>query len=74
MDANITKYIILISREDEQRNVTKEDTKTNANITDLEPGTEYTFRVVAIAIDGQSSLPSDPLTISTSQSGNIHHK
>ena len=69
MDTNITKYIILVSREDEQRNVTKEDTQTNANITDLEPGTEYTFRVVAIAIDGQSSIPSDLLTVSTSQTG-----
>ena len=69
MDANITKYIILVRRKDEQRNVTKEDTQTNANITVLEPGTKYTFRVVAIAIDGQSSIPSDLLTVSTSQTG-----
>ena len=39
--------------------------KTEANVTGLEPGTEYTLTVVSVSVAGDMSSPSDPLIVMT---------
>ena len=73
LDQNITRYIIAVSRGGIQRNVTKEDIQPRANVTGLQPGTEYTLQVVAVAIDEQMSPLSVALVATTSVPGTHHH-
>ena len=45
--------------------ITVDGDETTVNVTDLLPGTEYEFRVTAMASDGQISPPSTPLITTT---------
>ena len=61
----ITEQIILVSGGGTRRNITLEGNRTLFNVTDLQSGTEYSFRVIAVNSAGQTSLPSAPLTATT---------
>ena len=64
-DVLITAQVIFISGGGIERNITLEGSTTSVNVTGLQPGTEYSFRVIAVASDGQTSAPSVSLTAST---------
>ena len=64
-DALITTQIILVSGGGTERNITLEGNGTSVNVTGLQSGTEYTFRIIAVASDGQTSPPSAPFTANT---------
>ena len=64
-DTLITAQVILVSDGGTERNITLEGNGTSVNVTGLQSGTEYTFRVIAVANDGQTSPPSVSLTAST---------
>ena len=66
-DVLITAQIIFVSGGGIERNITLEGSVTSVNVTDLQPGTEYSFRVIAVASGGQTSAPSVFLTASTSE-------
>ena len=53
-----TAQVILVSGGGTERNITLEGNGTSVNVTRLRSGTEYTFRVIAVASDGQMSPPS----------------
>ena len=63
----ITAQVIFFSGGGIERNITLEGSGTSFNVTDLQPGTEYSFRVIAVASDGQTSAPSVFFTASTSE-------
>ena len=73
-DVLITSQIVLISGGGIERNITLEGSGTSFNVTGLQPGTEYSFRVIAVASDGQTSLPSVFFTASTSEPEGIWSK
>ena len=52
-------------------NVTVDGSESSMNVTGLLPGTEYTLRVVAVAVDGQISPPSSAITVSTTVPGTL---
>ena len=66
-DVLITAQVIFISGGGIERNITLEGSMTSVNVTGLQPGTEYSFRVIAVASDGQTSLPSVGLTATTTE-------
>ena len=57
--------VILVSGGGTERNITLEGNGTSVNVTGLQSGNEYSFRVIAIASDGQTSTLSAVLTAST---------
>ena len=61
----ITEQIILVSGGGTRRNITLEGNRNSFNVTDLQSGTEYSFRVIAVDSAGQTSLPSAPLNVTT---------
>lgn len=71
MDRDIVGYIILITGGDIERNVTIDSMNVSTNVTGLQSGTEYSLRVVTVAMDGQTSPPSTVLTATTSLLGNV---
>ena len=73
-DVLITSQIVLISGGRIERNLTLEGSGTTFNVTGLQPGTEYSFRVIAVASNGQTSLPSVLFTASTSEPEGIWSK
>ena len=70
-NAFITGYLVLVEGPQgvQTRNVSVDQNVLNVNITSLELGM-YTFRVIAVGIDGQLSLPSLSLTTTTAIPGN----
>ena len=62
---DIVSQIISIRGGQIERNVTVEGDETHWNTTGLQPGTEYTFRVTAVASDGQMSSQSVALLTTT---------
>ncbi|CAI7989837.1 hypothetical protein GBAR_LOCUS348 [Geodia barretti] len=64
-DVLTSSQVILVSGGGTERNITLEGNGTSVNVTGLQSGTEYSFRVIAIASDGQTSTPSAVLTAST---------
>ena len=67
-DVLITAQIIFVNNGGGiEGNITLEGSVTSINVTDLQPGTEYSFRVIAVASDGQTSAPSVLFTASTSE-------
>ena len=58
-------FHILVSRGGMEWDITVDGDDTTVNVTDLLPGTEYVFRVTALASDGQLSPPSTPLITTT---------
>ena len=73
-DVLITAQIIFVSGGGIERNITLDGSGTSFNVTDLQSGTEYSFRVIAVASDGQTSLPSVFFTASTSEPEGIWSK
>jgi len=73
MNREITKYIILISGGGTERNLTVDGAQMSTNVTELESGTEYRLKVVAVAMDGQRSPPSNVLIATTTLPGTIIH-
>ena len=73
MNREITEYVILISGGGTGRNVTVGGAQMSTNVTELESGTEYRLRVVAVAMDGQTSPPSNVLIATTTLPGTIIH-
>ena len=71
MNREITEYVILISGGGTGRNVTVGGAQMSTNVTELESGTEYRLRVVAVATDGQISPPSNVLIATTTLPGTI---
>ena len=67
-EVQITDHVILISEEVSERNITLENNGTSVNVTGLQAGTQYSFRVIAVASDGQTGLPSAVLTATTDHS------
>ena len=61
----ITEQVILVSDGGTDRNITLEGNGTLVNVTGLRSETQYSFRVVAVDSDGQSSPPSAPLSVTT---------
>ena len=55
---NVSNQIVIVSGGGREWNVTVEGSESNTNVTELEPATKYTLRVVAVAEDGQMSFPS----------------
>ena len=66
-DILITAQIIFVSGGGTERNITLDGSGTSFNVTDLQPGTEYSFRVIAVASDGQTSIPSLSFTAATAE-------
>ena len=66
---NIVRYIITISGDGREMNVTVDRSETSTNVTGLHPGTQYMLRVIAVALDGQNSPPSIELLAHTSIPG-----
>ena len=64
-DVLITSQIILLSGGGTERNITVEGNGTSLNVTGLQPGTEYSFRVIAVASNGQTSPPSVSFSATT---------
>ena len=63
---NVSNYVITVNGAGSREvNVTVESSASRANVTELEPTTEYTLTVIALTVDGQMSHPSVPLTILT---------
>ena len=58
-------FHILVSGGGMEWDITVDGDDTTVNVTDLLPGTEYVFRVTAMASDGQLSPPSTPLITTT---------
>ena len=52
-----------------QWEITVDSDQTTVNVTNLNPGTEYIFRIIAVGIDGQLSPRSGPLTTTTHSIG-----
>lgn len=71
MNGKITGHIILISGGGMERNVTVDGAQMYTNVTELESGTEYRLRVVAVAMDGKTSPPSSILVATTTVPGTI---
>lgn len=66
---NVSNYVITVNGAGSREvNVTVESSASRANVTELEPTTEYTLTVIALTVDGQMSHPSIPLTILTAPS------
>ena len=66
-DVLISAQVIIVSGGGIERNITLEGSMTSVNVTGLQPGTEYSFRVIAVASDGQTSLPSLSYTATTTE-------
>ena len=66
-DVLISAQVIFVSGGGIERNITLEGSGTSFNVTGLQPGTEYSFRVIAVASDGQTSLPSLSYTATTAE-------
>ena len=64
-DVLISAQVIFVSGGGIERNITLEGSTASVDVTGLQPGTEYSFRVIAVASDGQTSAPSVSLTAST---------
>ena len=65
MNAGIVSYIVTAAGGDAEVSVMVNGSKTEVNVTELEPLTEYTLTVVSSSASGDMSPPSDPLTIIT---------
>ena len=60
-----TYYIIEISGAGVEVTAAVDGSETSKNVTELQQGTEYTLRVIAVATDGRISPPSVPLIVTT---------
>ena len=60
VDEGITGYIVTAAVESGDVSVTVDGSETSANVTGLQPETEYTLTVISVR-DGEESLPSDPI-------------
>ena len=49
---------VIISGNGTTHNVTVDGSQSNLNVTDLKSGVAYTLQIVAVAEDGQMSIPS----------------
>ena len=64
-DVDIARSIVIIRGGGSAMNITVGGNGSSANVTGLQPGTEYTLQVVSVATDGQTSDPSSSLTATT---------
>lgn len=69
MYSEITGHIVLVSGDDMEHNVTIGGAQMSTNVTGLQPGSEYTLRLVAVAMDGQMSPLSFALSATTALPG-----
>ena len=70
-DMHIDRYIIMITVGGRGTNTTVDGSESTTNVTGLLPGTEYTLRVVAVAVNGQISPPSVTIVVSTTVPGSL---
>ena len=69
---SFSRVVIVVTEGEPGRNMTVETGSPAVNVTDLQPGTDYTFRVVAVSVfdDVQApSPPSPPFMATTNTSG-----
>ena len=64
-EIEIIQQIVLVRGGGIEWNITLQGDENTVNVTDLLHGNEYIFRIIAMAIDRQLSLPSDPLITNT---------
>ena len=64
-EIDITSQIVSVSGGGIEWEVTIDGDQTTVNVTDLLPGTEYGFKVIAVASDGQMSPQSIALLATT---------
>lgn len=57
--------IVLVTGGGIEQNITIDGNHTTVNVSDLLPGNEYVFRIIAVASDGQTSPISAALIAST---------
>ena len=69
MDIDIASYIVTVAGDDGEIRITVDGSETSVNVTALQPGTEYTLKVISVSVRGRMSPPSIPLTITTSSLG-----
>ena len=69
----ITEQIILVIGGGSRRTISIESNATSANVTGLQSGTLYTFRVVAVDINGNSGQPSALITATTTTIEGIYN-
>lgn len=65
----VSNQTIIVRGGDRDYNVTVDKSQSNANVTNLPPGTMISLSVVAVAEDGQMSFPSVAATAMTLFSG-----
>ena len=68
-EVKVARQIISASGGGMQWEITVDSDQTTVNVTNLNPGTEYIFRIIAVGIDGQLSPRSSPLTTTTHSIG-----
>ena len=61
----IESHIISVSGGGMEWDITIDGDQSTLNVTDLLPGTEYEFRITAVASDGQTSPQSTALVVTT---------
>ena len=64
VDKGITGYIVTAAVESGDVSVTVDGSETSANVTGLQPETEYTLTVISVR-DGEESPPSDAISVTT---------
>ena len=64
-DIEVVTQIVLVTGGGIEQNITTDGNHTIVNVTDLLPGNEYVFRIIAVASDGQTSPRSAALIAST---------
>ena len=69
---SVSQYILTVSGGSSVVSVTVSGSESQTNVTGLLPDTEYSVTVVAVDMNGQTSLPSVSVIASTAQIGKIH--
>ena len=64
-EIDIESYIISVSGGRMEYDITIDGDLSTVNVTDLQPGTEYEFRIVTVASNGQMSPQSAVLAVTT---------
>ena len=64
-DIEVVTQIVIVTTGGIEQNITVDGNHTRVNVTDLLPGNEYVFRIIAVAGDGQTSPRSAALIAST---------